>query len=200
MSMASEAAIAAPIASPIWSLKYGKCHLSGDSTTPSSETNSDATTFLIRTSSDSMFQPNIRQAKYPLVALLRIGELLRTLLPRHWVDSRIGPVQTIKNHRGQRGAPATALRALSAERRQGSCTVEALQHRTEAKRHPPCPQDTHSIVAATVGVTGTRTVCHRRRARYTPIRIMAPPTIFSMLRTSPKKMRPEATPVMVIRY
>src|SRR5919112_211829 len=46
----------------------------------------------------------------------------------------------------------------------------------------------------------SRTVRHRRRARYTPIRMMAPPTIFSMLRTSPKKMRPEATPVMVIRY
>src|SRR5829696_8502133 len=69
-----------PIASPIWSLKYGKCHLSGDSTTPSSDTNSDATTFLIRTSSDSTFQQNIWQAKYPLVALLRIGELRRTPL------------------------------------------------------------------------------------------------------------------------
>src|SRR5918994_1335103 len=75
MSMASEAAIAAPIASPIWSLKYGKCHLSGDSTTPSSDTNSDATTFLIGTSSDSIFQPNIRQANYPRVALLHIAEL-----------------------------------------------------------------------------------------------------------------------------
>src|SRR5215213_6042494 len=73
MSMASEAAIAAPIASPIWSLKYGKCHFSGDSTTPSSDTNSDATTFLIRTSCESMFQPNIRQAKYPLVVPLRVG-------------------------------------------------------------------------------------------------------------------------------
>src|ERR687896_2553958 len=96
MSMASEVAIATPIASPIWSLKYGKCHLSGDSTTPSSDTNSDATTFLIRTSSDSMFQPNIRQAKYPLVELLRIGELLRTPLPRTPVNR--GPELT-------RGAP-----------------------------------------------------------------------------------------------
>src|SRR5215208_3478181 len=74
MSMASEAAIAAPMASAIWSLKYGKCHFSGDSTTPSSEMNSDATTFLIRTSSESKLRPNIRQAKYPGVALLRIGE------------------------------------------------------------------------------------------------------------------------------
>ena len=73
------------------------------------------------------------------------SELLRTLLPRRWVDSRIGPVQTIKNHRGQRGAPATALRALLAQRRQESCTVEALQHRTGSKRHPPVPSDTRSI-------------------------------------------------------
>src|ERR687890_1867331 len=87
MSMASEVAIATPIASPIWSLKYGKCHFSGDSTTPSSDTNSDATTFLIRTSCESMFQPNIRQAKYPLVVLLRIGELLRIYLPRTPVNS-----------------------------------------------------------------------------------------------------------------
>src|SRR5215204_4528002 len=86
MSMASEAAIAAPIASPIWSLKYGKCHFSGDSTTPSSDTNSDATTFHIRTSSESMFRPNIRQAKYPLVALLRIGEVRRIPLPRTLVN------------------------------------------------------------------------------------------------------------------
>src|SRR5918994_1441702 len=82
MSMASEAAIAAPIASPIWSLKYGKCHLSGDSTTPSSDTNSDATTFLIGTSSDSIFQPNIRQANYPRVALLHIAELRPNDVPR----------------------------------------------------------------------------------------------------------------------
>ena len=128
------------------------------------------------------------------------SELLRTLLPRRWVDSRIGPVQTIKNNRAQRSAPATALRALSAQKRQGRCTVEALQHRTGAKRHPPLPSDTRSILASTVGVTGSPTVRHRRRARYTPIRMMAPPTIFSMLRTSPKKMRPEATPVIVIRY
>jgi hypothetical protein len=67
------------------------------------------------------------------------SQLLRTLLPRRWVDNRIGPVQTIKNHRRQRIAPATALQSLSAERRQESCTVEALQHRTGAKRHPPGP-------------------------------------------------------------
>src|ERR687897_3467039 len=90
MSMASEAAIAVPIASPIWSLKYGKCHFSGDSTTPSSDTNSDATTFLIRTSSDSMFQPDIPQAKYPLEALLRIGEVRRILLPRAPVNRAAG--------------------------------------------------------------------------------------------------------------
>src|SRR5215213_5262890 len=85
--MESEAAIAAPIASPIWSLKYGKCHFSGDSTTPSSDTTSDATTFLIRTYSESKFRPNIRQAKYPLVALLRIGELRRMPLTRSCVYS-----------------------------------------------------------------------------------------------------------------
>src|SRR5829696_1553730 len=86
MSMESEAAIAAPIISPISSLKYGKCHFSGASTTPSSDTNSDATTFLIRISSESMFQPNIRQAKYPRVALLRIGELRRIHLLRASVN------------------------------------------------------------------------------------------------------------------
>src|SRR5215203_4560611 len=50
--MASAWAIAAPIASPISSLKYGKCQFSGDSTTPSSDTISDAITFLIGASSD----------------------------------------------------------------------------------------------------------------------------------------------------
>src|SRR5829696_3891561 len=44
--MASAWAISAPTASPISSLKYGKCHLSGASMTPSSDTNSDAITFL----------------------------------------------------------------------------------------------------------------------------------------------------------
>jgi hypothetical protein len=34
-------------------LKYGKCHLSGDSITPSSDRNSAATTFLISISSSS---------------------------------------------------------------------------------------------------------------------------------------------------
>jgi hypothetical protein len=78
--------------------------------------------------------------------------------------------------------------------------INTKEDKTGAKRHPPVPSETRSILASTVGVTGSRTVRHRRRARYTPIRMMAPPTIFSMLRTSPKKMRPEATPVMVIRY
>jgi hypothetical protein len=55
--MASEAAIAALIASAISSLKYGKCHFYGDSTTPSSDMSSDATTFLIGSSSESMSQP-----------------------------------------------------------------------------------------------------------------------------------------------
>ena len=39
-----------------------------------------------------------------------------------------------------------------------------------------------------------------RRARYTPRRMIAPPTTFSMPSTSPKKMIPEATPVIVIKY
>src|ERR671912_820320 len=45
--MASAWAISAPTASPISSLKYGNCHLSGASITPSSDTNSDAMTFLM---------------------------------------------------------------------------------------------------------------------------------------------------------
>ena len=48
--MASAVAIAAPISVPISSWKYGKCHSSGDSITPSSDTNSEAITFLIETS------------------------------------------------------------------------------------------------------------------------------------------------------
>jgi hypothetical protein len=48
--MASAAAIAAPTASPISSLKYGSYHFSGDSVTPSSDTNNPAVTFLIETS------------------------------------------------------------------------------------------------------------------------------------------------------
>src|SRR5215211_2993782 len=32
--------------------------------------------------------------------------LRRTLLPRRWVDSRIGPVRTVLDRRGQRSAPA----------------------------------------------------------------------------------------------
>src|SRR5215211_3304309 len=64
MSMASEAAIAAPIASPISSLKYGRCHLSGDSMTPSSDTNSQATTFLMETSSMSVGLPHRPVAAY----------------------------------------------------------------------------------------------------------------------------------------
>src|SRR3712207_4924590 len=50
MSMASEASIALPISWPISSLKYGKCHWSGASKTPSSDTNSAAITFLTGTS------------------------------------------------------------------------------------------------------------------------------------------------------
>ena len=41
---------------------------------------------------------------------------------------------------------------------------------------------------------------HCLRARYTPTRITAPPTIFSTPSTSPKKTIPEVTPVMVMRY
>src|SRR5215213_4409994 len=48
--MASVWPIAAPISCPISSSKYGKCHFSGDSMTPSNDTNSDATTLLISTS------------------------------------------------------------------------------------------------------------------------------------------------------
>src|SRR5215210_5645957 len=44
--MASAWPIAAPISWPISSLQYGKCHWSGASTTPSSETNSDTITLL----------------------------------------------------------------------------------------------------------------------------------------------------------
>src|SRR5919107_912886 len=44
--MASEVAKPSPIAWPISSLKYGKCHWSGDSITPSNDTNSAAITFL----------------------------------------------------------------------------------------------------------------------------------------------------------
>lgn len=39
-----------------------------------------------------------------------------------------------------------------------------------------------------------------RRARYTPRRMTAPPKIFSIPKTSLKKIMPEATPVMVMRY
>ena len=39
-----------------------------------------------------------------------------------------------------------------------------------------------------------------RRAKYTPKRMTAPPTIFSIPRTSPKKTIPEAIPVTVTRY
>src|SRR5215208_8289703 len=52
MSMASAWPIAAPISWPISSLQYGKCHWSGASTTPSSETNSDTITLL---TSDLLF-------------------------------------------------------------------------------------------------------------------------------------------------
>src|SRR5215212_1390367 len=48
--MASVWPIAAPISCPISSSKYGKCHFSGDSMTPSSDTNSDAMTLLMSTS------------------------------------------------------------------------------------------------------------------------------------------------------
>src|SRR5215213_235141 len=45
--MVSAVAKLSPTAWPISSLKYGKCHLSGDSITPSSDRNSAATTFLM---------------------------------------------------------------------------------------------------------------------------------------------------------
>src|SRR5215210_3932158 len=51
--MASAVAKLSPTAWPISSLKYGKCHLSGDSITPSSDRNSAATTFLMRASPSS---------------------------------------------------------------------------------------------------------------------------------------------------
>src|SRR5215213_7300346 len=89
--MASAAAIAAPIASSICSLWNWKDHFSGDSMTPSNDMISDAITFLIGTSSDSMFQPTfgmLRRLSIPVMhssasanfVELRTGEPLRTLL------------------------------------------------------------------------------------------------------------------------
>jgi hypothetical protein len=46
----------------------------------------------------------------------------------------------------------------------------------------------------------TITARHWRRARYTPRSMTAPPTSFSIPRTSLKNTMPEATPVTVIRY
>jgi hypothetical protein len=54
--MAFIAAIAAPTTFPISSLKYGSCHLYGDSTTPSSDTNNPAVTFLTETPSVHGFE------------------------------------------------------------------------------------------------------------------------------------------------
>src|SRR5215217_3492644 len=94
--MASEAAIAAVIASAIWSLKYGKCQFCGDSTTPSSETSSDAITFLIGSSSESMSRPTFGRLSIPVThsfALanfqeLRNGEVVRRIhLLRGWVNT-----------------------------------------------------------------------------------------------------------------
>jgi hypothetical protein len=87
--MASEAAIAAPIASAIWSLKYGKCQFCGDSTTPSSDTSSDATTFLIGASSESMSQPTFGRLSIPVThssASERTSE--NATLPRASVNRR----------------------------------------------------------------------------------------------------------------
>src|ERR687898_2145602 len=85
--MASEAAIAAPIASSIWSLKYCKCQFCGDSTTPSSETSSDAITFFIGASSESMSQPTFGRLSIPVTHYfasanfqdLRNGEVVRRI-------------------------------------------------------------------------------------------------------------------------
>src|SRR5215208_6022652 len=87
--MASAAAIAAPIASSICSLWNWKDHFSGDSMTPSNDRISDAITFLIGTSSDSMFQPTFGRLSIPATHTSasanfvepRTGELLRTHLP-----------------------------------------------------------------------------------------------------------------------
>src|SRR5918994_4008104 len=93
--MVSEAAIAAPIASAIWWLKYGKCQFCGDSTTPSSDTSSDAITFLIGASSDSMSRPTFGKLSIPVTHSfasanfqeLRNGEVVRRIhLPRGWVN------------------------------------------------------------------------------------------------------------------
>src|SRR5215208_6444531 len=93
--MTSEVAIAAPIASAISSLKYGKCHFSGDSTTPSSETSSDAITFLIGSSSESMSQPTFGRLSIPVTHSfasanfqeLRNGEVVRrSHLLLDWVN------------------------------------------------------------------------------------------------------------------
>jgi amidase len=47
---------------------------------------------------------------------------------------------------------------------------------------------------------GFRSRSYWLRARYTPTRMTAPPTIFSILRLSPKKTIPDITPVSVMRY
>src|SRR5215218_5823562 len=70
--MASAAAIVAPTASPISSSKYGSCQLSGDPMTPSSATNSDATT-----SSTTRRKP-ARQQVRPVVQHLGAPPFLRS--------------------------------------------------------------------------------------------------------------------------
>src|SRR5215212_10258097 len=90
--MASEAAIAAPIASPISSLKYGKCHFSGDSTTPSSDTISDAITFLIGASSDSMSRPTFGRLSIPVPQSFASANFLER---RYWVLRRITRVKVL---------------------------------------------------------------------------------------------------------
>jgi hypothetical protein len=57
-----------------------------------------------------------------------------------------------------------------------------------------------SLFASRIASTLPRPLTYCRRAKYTPIRITAPPTIFSIPSVSPKKTIPEATPTTVIKY
>ena len=49
------------------------------------------------------------------------------------------------------------------------------------------------------GFPGLRLLPHRRRAKYTPRRMTAPPRILLIVRPSPRSTTPEATPTSVIR-
>jgi hypothetical protein len=57
-----------------------------------------------------------------------------------------------------------------------------------------------AFFASRIASTLPSPLTYCRRAKYTPIRITAPPTIFSIPSVSPKKTIPEATPTTVIKY